>query len=173
VVKAKRRLDGKVRPDERIQATLMIIVLAYGVLTVAPVILGDRVVEPFSELGLLGPEMKLGDYPRDIVLGESVDLFLYLGNHEGDLMYYRVYVKQGDQLMNVSDTEPYPGVVLSQYDYVLGDEFNTTMPISVMYRDPGVNQRMVFELYKYYPEANVFRYDGIWVQLWMNVTTPQ
>ena len=65
------------RQDERIQAALMIIVLAYGVLTVAPVLLGDRVVEPFSELGLLGPEMKLGDYPREVALGETVDLYLY------------------------------------------------------------------------------------------------
>jgi len=162
-----------VRQDERIQAALMIIVLAYGVLTVAPVILGDRVVEPFSELGLLGPEMKLGDYPREVALGEPVDLFLYLGNHEGDLMYYRVLVKQGDQLMNVSDTEPYPGTVLTQYEHVLGDELNTTMPISVQYMDPGVNQRMVFELHKYNPETDRFMYDGIWVQLWMNVTAPQ
>jgi len=161
------------RQDERIQAALMIIVLAYGVLTVVPVILGDRVVEPFSELGLLGPEMKLGDYPREVALGEPVDLYLYLGNHEGDLMYYRVMVKQGAQSMNVSDTEPYPGTVLTQYEHVLGDELNTTMPISVHYMDPGVNQRMVFELYKFNPETGGFRYDGIWVQLWMNVTTPQ
>ena len=89
------------RQDERIQAVLMIIVLAYGVLTVAPVILGDRVVEPFSELGILGPEMKLGDYPREVALGDSVDLYLYLGNHEGNLMYYRVLVKQGDQSLSL------------------------------------------------------------------------
>ena len=161
------------RQDERIQAALMIIVLAYGVLTAAPVLLGDRVVEPFSELGLLGPEMKLGDYPREVALGETVDLYLYLGNHEGGITYYRVLVKQGDQSMNVSDTEPYSGIVLTQYEHVLSDEFNTTMPISVQYRDPGVNQRMVFELYKYSPETGGFRYDGVWVQLWMNVTTPQ
>ena len=161
------------RQDERIQAVLMIIVLAYGVLTAAPVILGDRVVEPFSELGILGPEMKLGDYPREVALGDSVDLYLYLGNHEGSLMYYRVLVKQGDQSMNVSDTDPYTGTVLTQYEHVLGDEFNTTIPISIQYADPGVNQRMVFELYKYNPETNMFSYNGNWVQLWMNVTAPQ
>jgi uncharacterized membrane protein len=75
--------------------------------------------------------------------------------------------------MNVSDTEPYSGIVLTQYEHVLSDEFNTTMPISVQYRDPGVNQRMVFELYKYNSETGGFRYDGVWVQLWMNVTAPQ
>jgi uncharacterized membrane protein len=161
------------RPDERIQAVLMIIVLAYGVLTVAPVILGDRVVEPFSELGILGPNMKLGDYPREVALGENVDLYLYIGNHEGALMYYRVIVKQGDQSMNVSDTDPYPGILLHQFEHVLVDERNTTMPISVQLTEPGVNRRMVFELYKYNSEIQGFQYDGIWVQLWMNVTATQ
>ena len=141
------------RQDERIQAALMITVLAYGVLTAAPVILGDRVVEPFSELGLLGPELKLGDYPREIALGEAVDLYLYLGNHEGDLTYYRVLVKQGDQSMNVSDTTPYGGPVLAQFEHVLVDEYNITMPISIMVDAPGVNQRLVFELYKYDQES--------------------
>ena len=161
------------RQDERIQAALMITVLAYGVLTAAPVILGDRVVEPFSELGLLGQELKLGDYPREITLGESVDLYLYLGNHEGDLTYYRVLVKQGDQSMNVSDTTPYGGPVLAQFEHVLVDEYNITMPISIMVDAPGVNQRVVFELYKYNQESTGFSYDGIWVQLWMNITAPQ
>ena len=161
------------RQDERIQAALMITVLAYGILTAAPVILGDRIVEPFSELGLLGPELKLGDYPREIALGESVDLYLYLGNHEGDLTYYRVLVKQGDQSMNVSDTTPYGGPVLAQYEHVLVDEYNITMPISIMVDAPGVNQRLVFELYKYDQESTGFSYDGIWVQLWMNITAPQ
>ena len=161
------------RQDERIQAALMITVLAYGILTAAPVILGDRIVEPFSELGLLGSELKLGDYPREIALGESVDLYLYLGNHEGDLTYYRVLVKQGDQSMNVSDTTPYGGPVLAQYEHVLVDEYNITMPISIMVDAPGVNQRLVFELYKYDQESTGFSYDGIWVQLWMNITAPQ
>ena len=161
------------RQDERIQVALMITVLAYGVLTAAPVILGDRVVEPFSELGLLGPELKLGDYPREIALGEAVDLYLYLGNHEGDLTYYRVLVKQGDQSMNVSDTTPYGGPVLAQFEHVLVDEYNITMPISIMVDAPGVNQRLVFELYKYDQESTGFSYDGIWVQLWMNITAPQ
>ena len=161
------------RHFERIQAALMIIILAYGVLVSAPVILGDRVVEPFTELGLLGPEMKLGDYPRMVEVGEPIDLYLYLGNHEGELMYYRVLVKQGDQSMNVSDTDPYEGGSLMQYDWVLNDESNNTMPISLRLTESGVNRRLVFELYKYEPASRMFAYDGIWVQLWMNVTNPQ
>ena len=88
-------------------------------------------------------------------------------------MYYRVMVKQGDQSMNVSDTEAYPGDLLHMYEQVLGDKANTTMPISLQLTELGVNRRMVFELYKYNPETKGFSYDGVWVQLWMNVTAPQ
>ena len=88
-------------------------------------------------------------------------------------MYYRVLVKQGDQSMNVSDTDPYEGGSLMQYDLVLNDESNNTMPISLRLTESGVNRRLVFELYKYEPASRMFAYDGIWVQLWMNVTNPQ
>ena len=71
------------RIDEKIQAIIMAAFFVLGVLTGGPVLLGDRVVEPFSELGILGPNMKLGDYPRMVYLGENIDLYLYIGNHEG------------------------------------------------------------------------------------------
>ena len=160
------------RPDEKLQAALMVIVLAYGVLTVAPVILGDRIVEPFTELGILGPEMKLGDYPREAVVGETVDLYLYLGNHEGVVSYYRVDVKQGDQSMNVSDTQPYGGELIMRYEEVLNDESNSTSPIQVPITESGLNRRIVFELYRY-DSAEGFQYYGHWLQLWVNVTEPR
>lgn len=161
------------RPDEKLQAALMLIVLVLGILSTAPIILGERIVEPFSELGVLGPEMKLGDYPNQVETGESMDLYLYLGNHEGTLQYYRVYAKQGDQSVNISDTEAYPEPVITHFDYVLTDEANITMPINLVLETPGVNQRIVFELHKYNPQTDQFLYDGIWVQLWMNITAPQ
>ncbi len=158
------------RIDEKIQAAIMLFLLAIGVLTVAPVLFGDRVVEPFSELGILGPGMMLGDYPNQVISGERVDLFLYLGNHEGRIMYYRVDVRLGDQSINVSDTQPYPGQILTSYKRVLPDEANITVPIWFNINESGENRRVVFELYKYHSDTRDFRYDGNWVQLWMNVT---
>lgn len=161
------------RLDEKIQAFIMIALLALGILTAAPVIIGDRVVEPFSELGILGPNMKLGDYPREIPSGENIDLYLYLGNHEGTIIYYRVHVKLGDQSTNVSDTMPYQGEILSTYERVLDDENNCTIPISISLIETGINKRVVFELYEYKSEIREFEYEGNWVQLWVNVTEPR
>lgn len=158
------------RTDEKIQAAIIVVLLGYSVLTAAPIILGDRVVEPFSELGILGPNMKLGDYPREVEVGEEISLYLYLGNHEGAPIYYRVHVKLGDRAMNVSDTEPYPGVTLSSYDRLLENEANYTRPITITVPSLGINRRLVFELNKYDAERRMFVYDGIWAQLWLNVT---
>ena len=160
------------RIDEKIRAAVVAGLLAYAVLTAAPVILGDRIVEPFSELGVLGPNMKLGDYPREVEAGEEMSLYLYLGNHEGRPTYYRVQAKLGDRSMNVSDAEPYPGVIISSYRHVLEDEANYTRPIVISVNDPGLNRRLVFELQKYDPDAGGFVYDGVWTQLWLNVTEP-
>lgn len=156
------------RSDERIQVAILVILAAYGVLVVAPVVLGDRVVEPFSELGLLGPEMKLGDYPSEVMVGGEFDLYLYLGNHMGELSYYRVYAKLGDSGLNVSDSTPYGGVVVEDYEYVLVDETNVTLPISLSLGEAGLNRRLVFELHRF--DGDDFVYDGIWIQLWLNVT---
>jgi uncharacterized membrane protein len=158
------------RTDEKIQTAILVVLAAYGVLVAAPVVLGDRVVEPFSELGLLGPEMKLGDYPRELLVGEGFDLFLYLGNHMGELSYYRVYAKLGDSGLNVSDSVPYGGRVVEEYEYVLVDEANVTLPISMSLGEAGLNRRLVFELHRF--EGDSFVYDGIWIQLWLNVTSP-
>ncbi len=134
-------------------------------------ILGNRTVEPFSELGILGPNLLLGDYPSTLLVGEEFDLYLYLGNHEGETSYYRVYVVLGDQSLNVSDIESYSGQLLDTYDHVLLDDTNYTRPITLAINEPGINRRLVFELRKFHD--NSFRYDGIWTQLWVNVTNPQ
>ncbi|MFH2112169.1 MAG: DUF1616 domain-containing protein [Candidatus Bathyarchaeota archaeon] len=160
------------RIDEKIQGAVILALLAYAALTVAPIILGDRIVEPFSELGVLGPGMKLGGYPREVEAGEDMSLYLYLGNHERRPTYYQVQVKLGDRSMNVSDSESYPGAVLSSYRHVLDNEANYTRSIVISVKEPGLNRRLVFELQKYSPDEGRFVYDGVWVQLWLNVTEP-
>jgi uncharacterized membrane protein len=156
------------REDEKIQIVILSILAVYGVLIASPIVLGDRIVEPFSELGILGTDMKLGDYPSSVTLGEEFELFIYLGNHMGKLSYFRVYAKLGDGRMNVSDSEPYDGIILDEFDYVVFDNTNTTFPISLSINEVGFNKRLVFELHRY--ENDRFVYDGLWIQLWLNVT---
>src|SRR5512138_1612711 len=91
--------------DEIKIASIGLIVVMMGI-TVYPVLSAHRVVEPFSELGILGPNGKLGDYPSELAVGEPISLFLYVGNQEGSAQYYRVDVKLGGREQNVSDTAP-------------------------------------------------------------------
>ena len=56
--------------------------------------------DQFSEIWLLGPNHRLGDYPYNISAGERYNIFTGVGNHMGDLEYYLVTVA----LHNQTDT---------------------------------------------------------------------
>ncbi|MBD3171179.1 DUF1616 domain-containing protein [Candidatus Bathyarchaeota archaeon] len=156
--------------DEDIKTVIVGLLLVIAGFTVFQAFFADRIVEPFSELGILGPEKKIGDYPRELDVGEEFDLYLYLGNHMGSVQYYRVYVKQGSRDLNVSDTEPYGAPVLTSYDKVLVDESNVTMPIVLSIPEPGLNTRLVFEMHRFNPDLGDWEYHERWNQLWLNVT---
>jgi len=158
--------------DKQISYVIMLVILSLGVLTAVPPILPERVVEPFTELGVLGPNMKLGDYPEEVEVGEPFTLFLYLGNRESRVMYYRTLVKFGSELSFASETEPMDAPVIASYDHVILNDDSVTRQLSLSADTAGSNRRLVFELYKYDEAVDDFVYSGEWVQLWMNVTSP-
>jgi uncharacterized membrane protein len=155
--------------DDEVKAIVLIILCASAAVTVYPVV-EWRIVEPFSELGVLGPYGKLGDYPRELVVGQEFNLFLYVGNFEGQCEYYRVEAKLGDQSMNVSDKTPLDKPLFRSWETVLSNESNTTIPITMSLGEAGLNRRLVFELWRYDPSLHVFIYHQRWTQLWFNVT---
>ena len=140
------------------------------VITVYPVLSMNRIVEPFSELGILGPNGKLGDYPREVNVGEKFNLFIYVGNSEGRVEYYRVYAKLGSKAQNVSDSTPFDAPVLASYDLVLMNNQNQTTPVAMSIPQPGINLRLVFELHMFDVDSGQFVYHNRWTQLWLNVT---
>jgi len=156
--------------DEDLKTVVVGLLLVIAGFTVFQAFFADRVVEPFSELGVLGPNMKIGDYPRELVVSEEFDLYLYMGNHMGSAQLYRVYVKLGSRDVNVSDTEAYPVPVLTRFDAALTNENNVTMPITLSIPESGVNLRLVFEMHRYNSELGSWEYHNRWNQLWLNVT---
>jgi uncharacterized membrane protein len=158
--------------DDEVKVVALVIIGLMGAISVYPILAENRVVEPFSELGVLGPNLKLGDYPKEVSVGEGFNLYLYVGNHEGRAQYYEVRIKLGDMSMNVSDTIPLEAPVLASYGFVLANEGNETLPVSLSVPRVGLNLRLVFELWRYSPEAGDFVYHQRWNQLWMNVTSP-
>ena len=157
--------------DEEVKAVALVIIGLMAAVSVYPILAESRVVEPFSELGVLGPYGKLGDYPRQLAKGQEFSLFLYVGNHEGRSEYYRVVAKIGDQTTNVSDTTPLERLPVRSWEAVLINEANTTIPIKMSLSEAGLNRRLVFELWRYDLSSNVFVYHQRWTQLWLNVTS--
>ncbi len=82
--------------DDEVKFVAIGLIIIMMCVAVYPVLSAHRIVEPFSELGVLGPDGKLGDYPRNVTAGDVVKLLLYVGNEEGSAQYYRVDVKVGD-----------------------------------------------------------------------------
>ncbi|MCP8306169.1 MAG: DUF1616 domain-containing protein, partial [archaeon] len=92
--------------DEEVSAVVLAVIVVIGIFSVSQAFLAGGVVEPFSELAVLGPNQKIGDYPKNLTAGENFTLYLYVGNHEGKVMYYRVYVKLGDRSSIINETTP-------------------------------------------------------------------
>ncbi len=158
--------------DEEVMAVVLAVIVVVGVFGVSQTIFAGRVVEPFSELAVLGPGKKIGDYPRTVVAGEAFQLYLYVGNHEGHVMYYCVLVKLGDQASNISDTQPLDASPLASYESIIQHGGNRTRAVTLSLGTAGLNQRLVFELHAFSTESGSFKYHGRWCQLWLNVTQP-
>jgi uncharacterized membrane protein len=125
--------------------------------------------EQFSELGILGPNMKLGDYPSQIVASETVHLYTYVGNQMGTPMYYTVMIKLGN---NDTTVNPAPITPIQQFSQVISNNQTWTFPVDITLTKPGVNQRIIFELWIYNQTINQNQYHDRWGQIWLNVTSP-
>jgi len=158
--------------DEQVMAVLLAVLVVVGAFAGSQTFFPDRIVEPFSELGILGPEAKIGDYPRELIVREPFTLYLYVGNHEGRVMYYAVLVKLGNRTTSISNEEPMDVPVFARYGVVLLDGKNWTRPVTLSVEEPGVNYKLVFELWAYNEGVRDFVYHGRWCQLWLNVTKP-
>jgi hypothetical protein len=80
--------------------------------------------EQFSELWILGPNRMAEGYPFNVSAGEAYKVYLGVGNHMGDLNYYRVYVKfrnQSEPLPNSTAGLPSPLEPVFEYNVFLRD----------------------------------------------------
>jgi uncharacterized membrane protein len=169
-LKAKVAGGSRVLIDEEVMAVVLAVIIVVAIFAGSQLFFAGGVVEPFSELAILGPEMKIGDYPGEVVAEEAFTLYLHVGNHEGRVLYYAVMIKLGNQTTPVSSEEPMPVPVLSKYEVILLHGGNWTKPITLNVTQPGVNYRLVFELWVYDEAVRSFSYVGHWCQLWLNVT---
>jgi len=154
---------------DQVCAAVLGIILIIAVFVVALHFVAGNTTEPFSELGILGPNMTLGDYPQEVVAGTAVNLYVYIGNQMGTPVYYTVMIKIGD---NNTILNPAPMQPSMELERILLQNENWTSPVSVTLTRAGLNQRIIFELWTYNQTTNNLDYSQIWGQVWLNVTAP-
>ena len=154
---------------EQLCAIVLGITIIMAFFSVSLIVLPRNQGEQFSELGVLGPNMKLGDYPHQVVASDNVSLYCYVGNQMGSPMYYTVMLKLGN---NDTIVNPAPISPIQQFSQILPNNQTWTFPVSVTLSQPGLNQRIIFELYLYNQTLNQDQYQEIWGQVWFNVTAP-
>ncbi len=127
--------------------------------------------QSFSELGVLGPNQRIGGYPTSVVAGNPLLLYGYIGNHEGVSSYYQLLVKLGNQTTQVSNSSYAQAQVIFTYSHVLANNQSTTFPLTLTLDSQGTNVRLIFELWSFDVTTSSFAYTGLWNQLMLNVTS--
>jgi len=160
--------------EEEVLAVLAAILLVSAVFVGVQAFSAGRVIEPFSELGLLGAEGRIGGYPKEVVAGAPFTLNLYIGNHEGKTTYYKVLVKLDNTSSTVNGTTPLSAEPIMEVRTVLNHNSSQIIPVNITLYEPATRLRLVFELWMFNETARSFSYhQGVWNQLWLNVTKPR
>ena len=154
--------------DDEVLAVLTAIVVVACVVSAALLI--PRSTEPFLALGLLGEKGKIGDYPKTVVAGEPVKLNVFIANYMGKAALLKVMAKISSKGNIPTNSTPLDVMPIWEYDIVLGNNENATVPVQLILEKEGVNQALVFELWIYNTTRRSWVYTGRWNHLYINVT---
>ncbi|RLG60685.1 hypothetical protein DRN84_04325 [Candidatus Geothermarchaeota archaeon] len=154
--------------DDEVLAVIMALIVVGSVFASAE-ILRPRVTEPFTAIGLLNSDLKIGDYPKTIIVGENVTLGIFVDNHMGYPIYYKVIFKVGDNTTLPTPDSPSPLKPLKYWEGFLDHGENATFLITISVNKPGVKKALIFELWIYDPEKGEWMYSGRWNHLYVDV----
>ena len=157
-------------PDRAVTACALGAIIIVGAIISAQYFLAGTVPQPFSELALLGPDGKIGNYTSSVAAGQNFTLDLYVGNHEGQVTYYRVYVKLGNISSVVDRNVSLSAPPIAAYDVFLKDNQTVVHPMTFQLSRVGAEQKLVFELWIFSPVKDAFAYAHSWNQIILNVT---
>ena len=103
--------------------------------------------ERFSEIWLLGPGHMAEDYPFDVGLNETYNVFVGVGNHMGCHEYYVVYVKFRNQSQPLPDSDgsmPSSLPPLHEFRFFVADGEAWEFPVAFGFCDGLVDGDVVF-----------------------------
>jgi uncharacterized membrane protein len=93
----------------------------------------------------LGPDLKFADYPYNVTLGQTCNLFLGVGNHEDSTAYYFAAVKlrnQTEPLPDANKSSPSPLSALYEYQFAVpqGQSVEVPLTFSLLNGSISINQ---------------------------------
>jgi len=153
--------------DDEVLAVVLALIVVGSVFGVAE-LLRPRVTEPFTALGLLNENLKIGDYPTKVVAGQNITLGIFVDNHMGYPIYYRVVFKIGTNTTLPTNSTESPMPPLESWEGFLDHGENATFLIRIHVDEPG-RKALIFELWTYDPEADEWVYTGRWNHLYVDV----
>lgn len=154
--------------DEEVFAVILAITIVSSVLSIAMIL--PKSIEGFAAIGLLSEEGKIGDYPREVFVGEEVKLNLFVANYMGYSSLFMILGKVGYGRVPTNETPLEAPPIVTRY-VVLCNKCNVTIPVEVVFNEPWINQTLVFELYRYDTSENKWNYTGLYVFLRLNITS--
>jgi len=128
--------------------------------------------EPFTAIGLLNEECKIGEYPKVVINGSSIRLCVYTANYLGRPAYFKVVYKLAVTETLPSNTTQSPEQILREWRFILGHSeekvFHVNIPVYTLRGETRV--ALVFELWIYNSSRNMWTYTGRWNHLYVNIT---
>jgi hypothetical protein len=164
------RNGGSGRPrsmlfNAEVASVVLAIIIILTVFLVAQLIVSGR-TQPFSAIALLGPSGKIGGYPSTVIVGQPINLYIYVYNHMNAPTWFvvRLYITNNTALQPPLNITP-----IATYQRVLGENDSWLIPITFTLNSTGT-YRLIGELWMYSPNNLTLTYTGNYVQLWVNAT---
>jgi hypothetical protein len=151
--------------DEGVLSVVLAIVIVLITFVAAQSFVGAN-TQPFTAIAILGPSGKIGGYPSTVLIGQPINLYIYVYNHMGvpTWLVVRLYVTNNTGLeppLNITPIAVYQRVLLNNESWLI--------PITITLNSTGT-YRLIGELWMYSPGNLTLTYTGNYVQLWINAT---
>lgn len=158
--------------DEEVFAVLLAVIVVGSVFSIAMIIKPEN-PEPFTAIGLLNEDCKIGDYPSRVFNGDNLTLCIFLDNHLDHTVLFGVRYKLATNTSLPTNTAPSPSKTVKEWDIILDKYGNTTfhvvVPVNTTLTNTSTRIALVFELWVLDPYNYTWVYTGRWVHLYVNV----
>lgn len=157
--------------DSEVFAVILAVVIVGSAVGIAQ-LLRSEVVEPFTALGLLNQDCKIGEYPKYAFAGGELELCVFVYNHMGYPILAKVMYKLGTESDLPTNTTPSRLNPIKNFTVLVPHGGNETFKVKLpVPENPPEADRVavILELWIYDLESGRWVYSGRWNHLYVEV----